>query len=72
MELKCIKKRAHLKLKSKLRDKICTLEDKRCTYQAKCELASSNAQCRPYNGRDEQHQYIDRNCDRDCAYNNKL
>ncbi len=35
MELECIKKHAHLKLKSKLRDKICARKDERCTYQEK-------------------------------------
>jgi hypothetical protein len=43
MELKPIKKHSHLKLKSKLCNKICKGEDKHCTYQAKCELASRNA-----------------------------
>jgi hypothetical protein len=43
MELECIKKHAHLKLKGKLCDKMCTCEDKHCTYQAKHELASRDA-----------------------------
>jgi hypothetical protein len=42
MELMSIKKRAYLKLKSKLCDKICTRADERCTYQAKRKLASCN------------------------------
>ncbi len=49
MELKRIKKRAQLKLKNKLRDKICAREDEHCTYRAKCKIASCNAQHRPYN-----------------------
>jgi hypothetical protein len=43
MELECIKKCAHLKLKSKLCDKICTRVDERRTYQAKRKLASRDA-----------------------------
>ena len=71
MELKRIKKCAHLKLKCKLYDKICTCKDKCRTYQANCKLVSCNAQCRPYDNRNERHWYIDhdRNCD--CAYGNK-
>jgi hypothetical protein len=38
MELKCIKKCAHLKLKNELHDKICAHKDRHCTYQAKHEL----------------------------------
>jgi hypothetical protein len=71
MELKHIKKRTQLKLKNKLCNKICTCKDEHCTYQAKREIASHNAQRRPYNDREEQHRYInrDRNCD--CAYDDK-
>ncbi len=53
MELERIKKHAHLKLKNKLRNKICTRKDERCTYRAKCKIASRNAQCCPYNNREE-------------------
>jgi hypothetical protein len=48
MELKRIKMRAHLKLKSKLCNKNHVHEDKRCTYWAKHELASRNAQHHSY------------------------
>jgi hypothetical protein len=47
MELERIKKRAQLKLKNKLCDKICAREDKPHTYRAKCEIASRNTQRRP-------------------------
>jgi hypothetical protein len=43
MELKRIKKRSHLKLKSELHDKIHACEDTRCMYQEKRELVSRNA-----------------------------
>jgi hypothetical protein len=69
IELECIKKRIHVKFKSELHDKICAHEDKRRAYQTKCKLASCNAQCRPYNDRNERRQYID--CNRNRAYNDK-
>jgi hypothetical protein len=71
MELKHIKKSAHLKLKNKLCNKICARKDKRRTYQVKCKLASCNAHCRLYNYYEEQHWYIDRDCNHDHAYDNK-
>jgi hypothetical protein len=71
MELKLIKKRAHLKLKNKLYNKICTHKNKPCTYRAKRKIASHDAQRHPYDNRKEQCWYIDRNCDHDCAYDNK-
>jgi hypothetical protein len=40
MGLEHIKKHAQLKLKNKLCDKICTREDKRCTYQVRRQIAS--------------------------------
>jgi hypothetical protein len=52
MELKCIKKCAHLKLKSKFCNKICTSEDERGTYQAKRKLSSRDT---------PRHPNIDRN-----------
>jgi hypothetical protein len=71
MELKRVKKHAHLKFKSKLCDKFCTHKDKRHINQAKCKLASRDAQRHPYNGWEEPHWYID--CNRDCnhAYDDK-
>jgi hypothetical protein len=71
MELERIKKHAHLKLKNKLCNKICTRKDKRCTYPSKCKIASRNAQHHPYNNCKEQCWYIDRDRDRNRAYNNK-
>ncbi len=49
MELKCIKKHAHLKLKNKLCNKIFACEDERRTYWVKRKIASHDAQCCPYN-----------------------
>ncbi len=69
MELKRIKKQAQLKLKNKLCNKICACEDKCCSYQAKCEIASRDTQCHPYNDHKEQCWYIDRNCSH--AYDNE-
>ena len=71
MELKRIKKQAQLKLKNKLCNKICACEDKRRSYRAKREIALRDTQRHPYNDREEQRWYIDRNCNHDCAYNNK-
>ncbi len=55
MELELIKKHAHLKLKNKLCNKICTRKDNRCTYQAQRKIASCDARCCPYNKCKEQH-----------------
>ncbi len=75
MELESIKKRAQLKLKNKLCNKICACKDERHTYQAKHKIASCDTQRRPYNDHKDQHRYIDcnrdRNHDRNCAYDNK-
>ncbi len=43
MELECIKKPTHLKLKSKLHNKINVCKDNYCTYRAKHKLASLDA-----------------------------
>jgi hypothetical protein len=43
MELEGIKKRAQLKLKNKLCNKICVCKDERCTYWAKRKITSRNA-----------------------------
>jgi hypothetical protein len=73
MELKRIQKCAHLKLKNELCNMICACKDKRCTYRAKQEIDSRDAQRRFYGKCKEQQWYI--NCDRDhnrnCACNNK-
>jgi hypothetical protein len=71
MELKHIKKHAHLKFKSELHDKICTRKDKRHTNQAKRELASRDTQCHPNDCREERRWYINRNRDCNCAYVDK-
>jgi hypothetical protein len=71
MELKRIKKCTHLKLKNKLRIKICARKDKRSTYQAKRKLASCNAQPRSYNDCNEQCHYIKQDCNCNCTYNEK-
>ncbi len=55
MELKHIKRRAHLMLKKKLCDKICASKDKRLTYRSKHKIISCDAQHRPYNDCKEQH-----------------
>ncbi len=68
MELEHIKKRAHLKLKSELCNKICAHEDNCHTYRVKRKIAS---RCRPYNNREEQCWYIDRDCNLDHAYDNE-
>jgi hypothetical protein len=52
MELERIKKRAQLKLKNELPNKICAREDERRSYQAKREIASRNTRCRPYDDRE--------------------
>jgi hypothetical protein len=69
MELKRIKKRAQLKLKNELCNKIHTREDECRTYWAKRKIASRDTRRRPYNDCKEQCQYIDRDCNRD--YNNE-
>jgi hypothetical protein len=71
MELEHIKKQAQLKLKNKLCNKICAHEDERCTYREKCKIPSRNTQRHPYDDREEQHWYIDRNHDHDPIYDNK-
>jgi hypothetical protein len=71
MELERIKKRVQLKLKNKLCNKICAHKDKRRTYRAKHEIPSHDTQRHPYNNCKEQRQYINRDRDRDRAYNNK-
>jgi hypothetical protein len=71
MELERIKKCAQHKLKNELCDKIPACEDERCTYQERHEIASCDTQCCPYDDCKEQRWYIDHNCDRNCAYDNK-
>jgi hypothetical protein len=71
MELEHIKKRAHLKLKNKLRVKIHTRKDEHRTYQAKRKIASCNAQRCPCNDCEERHWYIARNRDRNRTYDDK-
>jgi hypothetical protein len=71
MELEHVKKRTQLKLKKKLCNKICACEYKHRTYRAKCKVASRNAQHRPYDDRKEQRQYIDHDCNCNCAYDDK-
>ncbi len=68
MELKRIKKHAHLKLKNKLCYKIFAREDERRAYWVKCKIASHNAQCCSYNNHEEQCWYINCNHDRNHAY----
>ncbi len=70
MELERIKKCAQLKLKNKLRNKICACEDERRTYRARHKIASRDTQCRPYNDCEER-RYINRDCNHDCTNNNK-
>jgi hypothetical protein len=53
MELERIKKRLHLKLKSKRCNKICARKDKHRIYPGKRKLASRNARRRSYDGWDE-------------------
>jgi hypothetical protein len=67
MELEHIKKRAQLKLKKELCNKIRAHEDERCTYQARGEIAFWDTRRRPYNDCKERCQCIDCNCNRDHA-----
>jgi hypothetical protein len=69
MELERIKKHAHLKLKSKLRDKIHMREDKRCTYRAKRKLVSPNAKHCSYGDCNDSCRYIKHDCN--CDYDNE-
>jgi hypothetical protein len=71
MELERIKKRAQLKLENELCNMIHTPEDEHCTYQVRCEIASRDTQCRPYDDCKEQRWYIDYDHDHDCAYDNE-
>jgi hypothetical protein len=70
MGLERIKKCAHLKLKNKLCNKICACKDEGRTYQVKRKFASRNARRHPYNNCKKQCWYINRDCDRDRAYDN--